>query len=191
MRVKELIGKLVAKEREPMFRLFGELVKPSTHSTLLDIGGPTKGLPEVFAGVTSVNIKGADIIGDARCLPFGDKSFDYVFSNATLEHIPKEDWPRVASEVMRVAGKGFFIATPNYHFPLEPHYLIPYAQLLPRFIKRHLPHIWSSQDYSVDINLPRKAELQSLFPDATVVGWGRIIPRHLIAWQKKGGKKRC
>ena len=65
------------------------------------------------------------VVADARNLPFRANVFDYIFSNATLEHIPKNDWKKVASEVMRVSFQGFFIVTPNYWFLFEPHYLMP------------------------------------------------------------------
>jgi len=61
------------------------------------------------------------IIGDARNLPLDDESVDYVFSNAVIEHISRERRHLFASEIERVVRKGYFITTPNYYFPYEPH----------------------------------------------------------------------
>ena len=52
--------------------------------------------------------------GDARDLPFADKSVDVVFSSAVIEHIGSyANQKRMLSECLRVAKKGIFITTPN------------------------------------------------------------------------------
>lgn len=66
---------------------------------------------------------------------FADKSFDVVFSNSVIEHIPcREDRWKMAKEITRV-GKKYFVQTPNYYFPFEPHFLFPFFQFLPVCIK--------------------------------------------------------
>ena len=42
-------------------------------------------------------------VGSATALPFSDRSFDFVVSTDTLEHIPVEDRARALSEMCRVA----------------------------------------------------------------------------------------
>ena len=170
--IREFVSRLIAKERIPLF----ESIREGMTGTVLDVGGPTKG----FKSTISVNVVSGDVAGDARHLPFSDKSFDYVFSNATLEHIPREDWTKVATEMKRVARKGGVVITPNRNFPIEPHYLVPFAQFFPRCIKRHLPHVWKDCNYNAEIEIPRREELLELFPDSEVFSWGRIIPRHLV-----------
>ena len=55
------------------------------------------------------------VVADARELPFEDGSFDTVFSYSVLQHLAKEDLPRVVSEVGRVLRPGglVWIEMPN------------------------------------------------------------------------------
>jgi len=55
------------------------------------------------------------VVGDARELPFGDESFDAVFSYSVLQHLAKEDVPRAVAEVRRVLRPGgvVWVEMPN------------------------------------------------------------------------------
>ena len=94
----------------------------------MDLGGPTEGLEglsEIFQPFLLVNSDWEQdkmmkpelwkkqniqwVRGDGCNLPFQDKSVDYIISNNIIEHIPKENWPKYASEIIRVARKGYFI----------------------------------------------------------------------------------
>jgi len=73
------------------------------------------------------------LIGDATDLSqFSDNSFDLVFSNSVIEHLfTWENQVKMANEVMRV-GNNHFIQTPNFWFPIEPHFVFPFFQFLPK-----------------------------------------------------------
>ncbi len=114
--------------------------------------------------------------GDARELPIADQAFDVVFSNSVIEHVGTfADQRRMADEVRRV-GKRHFVQTPNYFFPLEPHFLVPGFQFLPLSIRASLltKHKLGWTPRTVDrrtameivssIRLLRLAELRKLFP---------------------------
>ena len=47
--------------------------------------------------------------GDARQLPFGDRSFDYAFSVNLLTHLPRPDVTKVLQELTRVTKKAVFL----------------------------------------------------------------------------------
>ncbi|MGL1255153.1 methyltransferase domain-containing protein, partial [Vibrio parahaemolyticus] len=69
------------------------------------------------------------ITGNATDLSgINDQQFDIVFSNSVIEHLYTwENQEKMAKEVLRV-GKYHFIQTPNYWFPIEPHWVFPFFQ---------------------------------------------------------------
>jgi hypothetical protein len=70
--------------------------------------------------------------GDARELPFPDDSFDYVVSNAVIEHVGgPEGAAKMIAESRRVARVGYLHTTPNRWFPVEPHLMLPLLHWLP------------------------------------------------------------
>jgi hypothetical protein len=53
--------------------------------------------------------------------PFGDTEFDWVFSNAVIEHVGKQkEQLFFINEMLRV-GRRVFFTTPNKFFPLDSH----------------------------------------------------------------------
>jgi hypothetical protein len=83
------------------------------------------------------------IRADARDLSrFADHGFDVVYSNSVIEHLGGlEDQGRMAAEVERV-GRRYFLQTPSRWFPVEPHFLFPFFQFLPRSLQ-----VWVASHY--------------------------------------------
>lgn len=79
------------------------------------------------------------IVGDARAMPqFKDLEFDIVFSNSVIEHVGDyNQQKKMADEIIRI-GKKYFVQTPSKYFPIEPHFLVPYFQLMPLWLKMFL-----------------------------------------------------
>jgi SAM-dependent methyltransferase len=76
------------------------------------------------------------VVFDGCALPFADKSFDFVFSNAVIEHVLENSRQiQFAREIMRV-GRSWFVTTPNYWYPFESHYHLPFIQFLPCSLQR-------------------------------------------------------
>ena len=143
--IYSLYRKLQPRFRQQRFRLFIEQFNPSASTRILDVGG----FPADWAGVpvpsqiTIVNLFPRDPgwlvserityqTGDGCKLPFADQSFDIVFSNSAIEHLPRaEDQLRFASEALRV-GKQIFVQTPNRWFPVEPHFVSLFLHYLPK-----------------------------------------------------------
>jgi SAM-dependent methyltransferase len=72
-------------------------------STGLDLGSRQRVRPDAI----TLDIEegpDVDVVGDGHYLPFPDETFDYVWSNAVLEHV--RDPARVAAEIGRVLKPG-------------------------------------------------------------------------------------
>lgn len=97
------------------------------------------------------------------------KSFDIVYSNAVLEDLPAWDpVERFAAEVQR-AGKGWFITTPNFWYPIEPHYHLPFTQFVPEGAQRRLVRSLGKTPY-LQLGSSDSWELRRLFPRGQVIG---------------------
>ena len=170
---------------------------------LLDVGGPGLATILLTAHVETVIVLNVDvaslspnhvdgatsmqrIVGDGGNLPFADNSVDFVLSDNVIEHVP--DRERFAAEVMRVARRGVFLTTPNYWFPFEPHYHMPFFQFLPRAVRSQLLKLFdfgfAGRDSFIELLTAR--ELKTLLPGANVEGIAFfVLPETLIAWCRK------
>lgn len=121
-------------------------------------------------------------------------SFDVVFSNSVIEHLYTwENQMKMANECMRV-GNFFFIQTPNKHFPIEAHYVLPFVQYFPKnwtyniLTKTKLSRglRWKPEDaqqYLDEIRLLSIKEMKSLFPMSNIylekfMGLNKSITAH-------------
>lgn len=70
----------------------------------------------------------------AEHLPFDAKRFDLVIAKDVLEHV--DDVARALDEMLRVSRKYVYLMSPNYLFPYEAHFKVPYPPLLPKWLGR-------------------------------------------------------
>jgi len=189
-RIKTLVDpydpdSFAGKARARRFRFFQDLLdqvpKPCR---ILDVGGAPPTWREIPDGVevTLLNTTPVDegpdmptLVGDACDMPFDDGEFEVIFSNSVIEHV--QDQGAMAREVRRV-GQRYFVQTPNYYFPIEPHALFPAFQFLPlgaraellsRFELGHPGRIRDKAEarkWAEEIHLLKAAEMHRLFPDA-------------------------
>jgi len=170
-------------------RAFVKLLGVTGKTRILDVGGS----PAIWEAcpfrpdVTLVNTV-ADwpsngfklILGDATELPFADCSFDVAFSNSVIEHL--ETWERqerMAKEMRRVAFH-YFVQTPNFWFPIEPHYWAPLVHYLPTAWRRPAaqwltPRGWvrkrSREEIAAmvgEISLLSEKQMRQLFPGCNI-----------------------
>lgn len=136
----------------------------------LDGGGPPK------AGFTFCR-------GNACHMPeFADDSFDVIHSNSVIEHVGQwSNMMAMANEIRRIAPN-YFVQTPYYWFPIEPHARTPFLHWLPESLKfrlvmaRKCGPYWSKAT-TVDqamktiqsSSLLDRRMFAALFPDASII----------------------
>jgi SAM-dependent methyltransferase len=172
-------------------RLVGELFGLTSQSRVLDVGGTwlNWSLLDVRPRLTLLNLfpRPDDLPSDVEYIQANacdtklpDGSFDLVYSNSVIEHLfTRENQLAMAGEVRRL-GKSYFVQTPNWWFPFEPHYMTPLVHYTsPRWQKRLLRwcSVWGllgrpSQDFvnkTVDeIQLLTARQMREFFPDAEI-----------------------
>jgi hypothetical protein len=86
----------------------------------------------------------------------------------------------MAREVRRLAP-AYWIQTPNYWFPMEPHFLVPGWQYLPERVRVEIltrrgvgwmgrtPDRAKAQEVIREVRLLRQRELKRMFSDATLI----------------------
>lgn len=133
-------------------RLLDQILATKDHATILDIGGRRdywRLLDDAYKDrvrITILNTEaevdresaadiGIDIdtvVGDGTRMPqYGNGSFDLTHSNSVIEHVGLyRDMAGFAAETARV-GRAYYLQTPNFWFPLEPHYGVPFFHWLP------------------------------------------------------------
>jgi hypothetical protein len=148
---RSLRRRLRLKRIKPLLDMIASTYREKGSVSVVDIGGTERYwsiLPQAFldehkVGITIVNLPGASlpeahgryrfVCADGCDLsPFRDQSFDIAHSNSVVEHVG--DWPRMkafASETKRVARQ-YFVQTPNFWFPVEPHCMTPLIHWLPK-----------------------------------------------------------
>lgn len=203
-----IFKKFIIKRRAEVMAVCLQALSPGAVDTCLEIGGPTNFMSSLtgnFGQYTVINME-ADffrrnhayysgpyhkMVADGCHLPFKDKSIDFIFSNAVLEHVPREQRHLFAAEVMRVCRKGFFLANDNHWFPLDPHYMVPFYQYLPhsfkRFVSNYADFKWFPKGTYEPIDLLTIKEYKSLFPGARYEGLRfpfSPIAESIIVWQR-------
>jgi SAM-dependent methyltransferase len=94
--------------------------------------------------------------------PFADAEFDLAYSSSLIEHLPHTARSTFAAELRRVA-RGWYVQTPAFSFPIEPHALLPFAHWLPPRLRRAYWQLGVAGGWE-EIELLRRPDVEALFP---------------------------
>jgi SAM-dependent methyltransferase len=172
---------LAARARAGRHARFFALTRLGPGARVLDVGCGRIGLralePELE--ITGVDIAerpgypGPFVRADASAgLPFENDEFDLVYCSSVIEHVPRERRAAFAAELRRV-GRGWFVQTPAFSFPIEPHSLLPAAHWLPPRLRRLYWRLGAAG--WEEIALLRRAELEELFGPAQAERFGPFV----------------
>ena len=147
-------------------------------------------LPQDPAGPEWLN----SIVADACDLSPDLGEFDLALSNSVIEHVGGH-WrrERFAEGIRRLAPR-YWVQTPYRYFPIEPHFVFPFLQHLPRPLQARVVVNWPLGNYGglrdfdaamghvQNIELLTRGEMARYFPDAEIVTEHALgLPKALIA----------
>lgn len=125
---------------------------------------------------------------------FADNSFHIAHSNSVIEHVGSwERMQRFAAEVARVAPR-YFVQTPNFWFPMEPHTMTPFFHWMPVPVKLWLVSrfqlgYWKKANNREEAiktiqraSLLTRRQMQVLFPESHIITeWFFVLPKSFMA----------
>lgn len=171
-----------ARARRRRHERFFKLTGLPPEGRVLDVGCGRLGLralePELDITGTDIaphqGYPGPFVQADAsEGLPFADDEFDLVYCNSVIEHVPPGRREAFAAELRRV-GRGWYVQTPAWSFPLEPHALLPFAHWLPPRLRRPYWKLGASGTWE-EIELLRRGEMEALFGPALPERAGPLV----------------
>ena len=171
-----------ARARAARHDRFFALTAVEPGARVLDVGCGRLGLRalEPRLDITGVDLidrpdyPGSFVRADAsEELPFESDEFDLVYSSSVIEHVAPSRRARFAAEIRRV-GRGWFVQTPAFSFPIEPHALLPAAHWLPPRLRARYWRLGAAGEWE-EISLLRRPELEELFGPALPERFGPLV----------------
>lgn len=185
--ISSIATKLGINVRDKMVNFFMSLMDDMSCALIVDLGvtseldSSANYLEQVYPYPSNITCLGIEDFPDiiekypgvsflkvipGQKLPFKDGHFNYLYSNAVIEHVgTRADQKKFVDECLRVSNY-FFITTPYKWFPVEMHTQIPFLHYLPPRVFRYLLKKLGEDFYSEEsnLNLLDKAAFLSLFP---------------------------
>lgn len=187
------------RRAEQLRAMLSELHGKGRTVEVVDLGGTRQywrtigdeALAALDVRVTLVNLDPAalqDEGGRFRCVEadacdlrtIEDDRYDLAHANSVIEHVG--DWTRMqafAGEASRI-GRRLYVQTPNFWFPVEPHFGLPFFHWLPEPTRARIlmltdighghrsPDISHATFRAQSARLLTRRQMAALFPDATI-----------------------
>lgn len=144
--------------------------RSDVHITLVNLSPQLS----VYSNITSVQ-------GDVTALTrYAPGSFDVAFSNSVIEHLTTSERQASMAAEMRRLSPRYWLQTPNYWFPIEPHFHIPGWQWMPIGVRASLirrfrcgwrgpcPDPGAAWQTVREVRLLTRRQLQELFPGSII-----------------------
>lgn len=171
LKARKIKDRIMLRSREAKVEHFYSLFEPGM--TVLDVGvtgkddgreaGPLnyflktyRYAPATYTGLGVHDVSGLQaahvdkrfVRYDGKIFPFEDDAFDWVFSNAVIEHVgDRAAQLFFVNEMLRV-GRYVFFTTPSKYFPVETHTYMPLihwnGRLFDQWLWKHKPK-WRSK----------------------------------------------
>lgn len=188
-----------AKRFEEIRQIIQTILDEKGHAEILDLGGSEKywliGSDFIRANKSRLKFtiinpevqESSDtslfnfLVGDA-CDPklFDGRRFDFVHSNSVIEHVGNDEQILRFAKNTRRLGDRYYMQTPDFWFPYEPHFRFPGFQWMPATVRAWLmtkmrlgffarQTNWNeAKDHVDSIRLLTSGQVKNLFPDAKI-----------------------
>lgn len=214
-------SRLRARRIGPLLRLIEEAFAEHGEVHLLDVGGtprywkivPDEFLQQHRVTITLLNLPDeihpsidSDrfrlVEGDGCDLSaWADQSVHVLHTNSVLEHVgDRQRMQRFADEIRRAAQR-YFVQTPNFWFPIEPHCMTPFFHWLPHALRvrlvrqfrlghwRRAASLEEARRIVDSARLVDRRTLKSLFPAAAILDERLLgLSKSLIALGQRQGR---
>lgn len=193
--------RISAWNRERKWRRFLRTVNPGPEMKVLDVGfqdaqyqAADNFIEEHYQWPSMITALGIEepthfskrypdvnvVVYDGSTFPFGDSSFDVVWSNAVLEHVGDRSAQLQFLRECRRVGGTLFLTTPNKRFPIEVHSRLPLIHWLPeRAFDKLLQAANKGQFADGYMNLLTKRDLLALLEEADITNVAVVGNRFL------------
>jgi hypothetical protein len=175
--------------RRKRMQEFSKRMKLCSGLQILDLGGTPElwqyldlqlkvtllNLPEQVENWPKETSKNFQVVTGDACNAdmFSDNTFDVVFSNSVIEHLPLERLAAFAKTVQRLAP-AWWVQTPSINFPIEAHCNLPFWWFYPRSWKNWWLQRWQRKGNLFLLNQMQtttaltKTEMQTLFGECEI-----------------------
>jgi hypothetical protein len=183
---------LSVRARNRRWRVFMETFPDIAEMSVLDLGGDARAWQTAPAPVRPArlllwNLFPQEVdeswieseIADACNPPHEIPEVDLIYSNSVIGHVGGH-WRRQRFVDTVHTASRYWVQTPNRYFPIEPSFMFPWLQHLPRKLQQELIARWPVGNFAtvvdrrevlnalLEIELLSRTELRFYFPDAVI-----------------------